>query len=241
MSFFSRKKRSSSSHAPSAPSLPESYDQRGQTYSTSHQSNYSQQQQQPYYGQGNGGVSSYGYSGFPPGTSPDIIRSFEMVDRDRSGFIDENELQQAISSGYQRFNIRTVRLLMFLFKYPNDSLRCGPKEFAALWSCLGQWRGIFERYDKDRSGKIDLFELRDALYSLGFAIPSSVLQVLISKYDDGSGRRVELNFDSFVECGMMLKGLTEKFKEKDRRHTGTTAFNYDEFMSTIIPFLVSYD
>ena len=60
-------------------------------------------------------------------------------------------------------------------------------------------QGIFERYDKDRSGKIDLFELRDALYSLGFAIPSSVLQVLIAKYDDGSGRRIELNFDSFVE------------------------------------------
>ena len=125
MSFFSRKPRSSSSHAPSSPSLPESYDQRGQTGSTSHQSNYSQQQQQPYFGQGSGGVSSYGYSGFPPGTSPDVIRSFEMVDRDRSGFIDENELQQAISSGYQRFNIRTVRLLMFLFKNPNDSLRCG--------------------------------------------------------------------------------------------------------------------
>lgn len=164
-----------------------------------------------------------------------------MVDRDRSGFIDENELQQAISSGYQRFSIRTIRLLMFLFKNPHDPLRFGPKEFAALWGCLGQWRGIFERYDKDRSGKIDLFELRDALYSLGFAIPSSVLQVLISKYDDGSGRRIELNFDSFVECGMILKGLTEKFKEKDKRHTGTTTFNYDEFMSMVIPFLVSYD
>lgn len=42
-------------------------------------------------------------------------------------------------------------------------------------------------------------ELRDALYSLGYAIPPSVLQVLISKYDNGSGRKVELNFDSFVE------------------------------------------
>jgi calcium-binding protein CML len=48
-----------------------------------------------------------------------------MVDRDRSGFIDENELQQAISSGYQRFSIRTIRLLMFLFKNPHDSLRLG--------------------------------------------------------------------------------------------------------------------
>lgn len=42
-------------------------------------------------------------------------------------------------------------------------------------------------------------ELRDALFSLGYAIPPSVLQVIISKYDNGSGRRVELNFDSFVE------------------------------------------
>lgn len=164
-----------------------------------------------------------------------------MVDRDRSGFIDDKELREALSSGYHRFHIRTVRLLIFLFKNPRDSLRIGPKEFAALWTCLGQWRGIFERYDRDRSGKIDLFELRDALYGLGFAIPSSVLQVLISKYDDGSGRKIELDFDSFVECGMIVKGLTEKFKEKDSRYTGRATFNYDEFMSLVIPFLVSYD
>jgi calcium-binding protein CML len=60
-------------------------------------------------------------------------------------------------------------------------------------------QGIYERYDRDRSGKIDLLELRDALYGIGLATLSSVLQVLISKYDDGSGRKIELNFDSFVE------------------------------------------
>ena len=60
-------------------------------------------------------------------------------------------------------------------------------------------QAIFERFDRDRSGKIDSMELKDALYSLGYAVPPSVLQVLISKYDDRSGRRVELNFDSFVE------------------------------------------
>ena len=43
-----------------------------------------------------------------------------MVDRDRSGYIDENELQQALSSGYQRFSLRTIRLLMFLFKNPSS-------------------------------------------------------------------------------------------------------------------------
>lgn len=164
-----------------------------------------------------------------------------MVDRDRSGFIDENELQQALTATYHRFCLRTIRLLMFLFKNPNDPLRIGPKEFAALWSCLGQWQGIFQRYDRDRSGKIDLFELRDALYGTGYAIPASVLQLLVSKYDDGSGRRVELNFDSFVECGMIVKGLTDRFKEKDRQYTGSATLSYDTFMSMVIPFLVSYN
>ncbi|KAB2015217.1 hypothetical protein ES319_D08G009500v1 [Gossypium barbadense] len=228
---------SSHSTAPSAPELPP------QSYDHHHQPPQQHQQHQSYYGQyptpspPPSSSSSYGPSGggFPAGTSPDVIRAFQMVDRDRSGFIDEYELQQALSSGYQRFNLRTIRLLMFLFKNPYDSLRIGPMEFAALWSCLGHWRAVFERFDRDRSGKIDLMELRDALYSLGYAIPPSVLQLLISKYDNG------LNFDSFVECGMIVKGLTEKFKEKDPGYTGSATLSYDSFMSLVIPFLVSYD
>jgi len=48
-----------------------------------------------------------------------------MVDRDRSGFIDERELQQALSSGFHHFNLRTIRLLMFLFKNPHQPLAVG--------------------------------------------------------------------------------------------------------------------
>ncbi|KAK8628984.1 hypothetical protein V6N13_077843 [Hibiscus sabdariffa] len=178
--------------------------------------------------------------GFPAGTEPGVVRAFQMVDRDRSGFIDEHELQQALSSGYKRFNLRTIRLLMFLFKIPYDSLRIGPAEFAALWSCLAHWRAIFERFDRGGSGKIDSMELRDALYSLGYAVPPSVFQVLISKYDNGRGK-AELDFDSFVECGMIVKGLTNKFKEKDKGYTGSARLSYYSFLCMIIPFLVSYD
>ncbi|KZV52582.1 hypothetical protein F511_30970 [Dorcoceras hygrometricum] len=202
------------------------------------------------------------YSSFPPGTHPDVVRSFQMVDRNQNGYIEEVELQQALSWNYQKFSLRTLRLLIFLFRDRRESSYRivsldvyilflvafefivfrgkGPKEFAELWNCLGQWRAMFERFDRDRSGKIDAMELRDALYSLGFALPPSVLQVLISRYDDGSGRRrVELNFDSFVESGMIVKGLTEKFKEKDPGYTGSAMLTYDTFMSMLIPFLVS--
>ncbi|XP_075520020.1 putative calcium-binding protein CML48 [Primulina tabacum] len=181
------------------------------------------------------------YSSFPPGTHPDVVRSFQMVDRNQNGYIEEMELQQALAWNYQKFSLRTLRLLIFLFRNPRESsFRIGPKEFAEVWSCLGQWRAIFARFDRDRSGKIDAIELRDALYSLGFALPPSVLQLLISRYDDDSGRRrVELNFDSFVESGMIVKGLTEKFKEKDPGYTGSAKLTYDTFMSMLIPFLVS--
>ncbi|CAJ2660191.1 unnamed protein product [Trifolium pratense] len=254
MSSYGRyNSHSSQSYAPSAPELPpppSNYTPPNNTsppssnYNHPHAYSYGQQVSSSGYGYPppSSSVSSSGYSNFPPGTNPDVIRSFQMVDRDRSGFIDDRELQQALSSSFHSFNLRTIRLLMFLFKHPHESLRIGPKEFSELWSCLGHWRGIFERYDKDRSGKIDPLELRDALYGIGYAVPASVLQLLLSKYNDGSNyRRVELGFDSFVECGMIIKGLTDKFKDKDKRYSGSATLSYDDFMSMVIPFLVSYD
>lgn len=254
-----------SSHSHASPALPENHkpedklstpkpNEQMHTPSSSSFTNpqphlaYSQSlhQQHPLQHQSSYG---YGYSAppptptfggyFPPGTHPEVIRSFQLVDKDRSGFIDDKELQEALSFSYQKFSLRTVQLLIYLFTNPiQPSLQMGPIEFAALWKCLGEWRAIFERFDRDRSGKIDTMELRDALYSIGYAVPPSVLQVLISKYEDGSNRTGGLNFDSFVECGMIIKGLTEKFKAKDPRYTGSATLNYETFLSMVIPFIV---
>ncbi|XP_057534081.1 calcium-binding protein CBP isoform X2 [Amaranthus tricolor] len=200
------------SYNPSAPPMPPSSSS-SNTNSYNHynhnQTNYTcPPSSQSYHVSHQSYSSNYGhsYNPFPPGTDPEIIRSFQMVDRDNSGFIDD----------------------------------C-PGEFAALWSCLGQWRAIFERFDRDRSGKIEVDELRDALYSLGYAVPPSVLQLLISRYDNTIGRKAQLNFDNFVECGMVVKGLTEKFKEKDSRYSGSATITYEDFMSMVLPYLVTYN
>ncbi|KAL5230837.1 hypothetical protein ABZP36_029613 [Zizania latifolia] len=194
----------------------------------------------PHMGMGMGMGMGPGFVVFPPGTHPDIERAFRAVDRDGSGSIDERELQDALSSAYHRFSIRTVRLLMFLFNNPasHSPSRMGPAEFVSLWNCLGQWRGIFDRYDRDRSGKIDSDELREALRSLGYAVPPPVIEVLIANYNNGMSRCGALDFDNFVECGMIVKGLTEKFKEKDTRYTGSATLSYDGFLSMVIPFIV---
>lgn len=58
-------------------------------------------------------------SNFPPGTDPNVISTFQMADRDGSGFIDDLELQKALTTYRETFSLRTVHLLMYLFTNTN--------------------------------------------------------------------------------------------------------------------------
>ncbi|GAB4843890.1 hypothetical protein Ancab_013854 [Ancistrocladus abbreviatus] len=177
-------------------------------------------------------------STFPPGTDPNIIACFQAADQDGSGLIDDKELQRALSSYNQSFSLRTVHLLMYLFTNTN-SRKIGPKEFTSVFYSLQNWRAIFERFDKDRSGKIDASELREALLSLGFAVSPVVLDLLISKFDKTGGKSKAIEYDNFIECCLTVKGLTEKFKAKDTTYSGSATFTYEDFMLTVLPFVIA--
>lgn len=74
----------------------------------------------PYGGQQQSPFSSLLPSVFPPGTDPNVVACFQLADKDRSGFIDDKELQEALSGYNQRFSLRTVHLLMYLFTNSNS-------------------------------------------------------------------------------------------------------------------------
>ncbi|TVU03755.1 hypothetical protein EJB05_50692, partial [Eragrostis curvula] len=114
-----------------------------------------------------------------------------------------------------------------------------PKEFTDVFYSLQNWRSIFERFDRDRSGKIDASELRDALLSLGYAVSPTVLDLLVSKFDKTGGKSRAVEYDNFIECCLTVKGLTEKFKEKDTAFSGSATFTYEAFMLTVLPFLIA--
>ncbi|KAF6152946.1 hypothetical protein GIB67_039653 [Kingdonia uniflora] len=128
---------------------------------------------------------------------------------------------------------------MFLSFSFNCKTTTGPKEFIAVFYSLQSWRAIFERFDRDRSGKIDATELREALMSLGFSVSPVVLDLLVSKFDKTGGRNKAIEYDNFIECCLTVKGLTEKFKEKDTSYMGSATFTYEAFMLTVLPFLVA--
>ncbi|GJN07048.1 hypothetical protein PR202_ga24838 [Eleusine coracana subsp. coracana] len=177
-------------------------------------------------------------SAFPPGTDPNVVACFQAADRDGSGMIDDKELQAALSGYNQSFSLRTVHLLMYLFTNTNVR-RIGPKEFIDVFYSLQNWRSIFERFDRDRSGKIDASELRDALLSLGYSVSPTVLDLLVSKFDKTGGKSRAIEYDNFIECCLTVKGLTEKFKEKDTAFSGSATFTYEAFMLTVLPFLIA--
>nr|GEU39216.1 probable calcium-binding protein CML49 [Tanacetum cinerariifolium] len=169
------------------------------------------QPQQPAF------TSPYGYgtSTFPPGTDSNVIAS--------------------LSSYNQSFSIRTVRLLMHHFTNTNTR-KIGPKEFTQVFYSLQNWRANFEKFDRDRSGQIDTWELREALMSLGFTVSPIVLDLLVSKFDKTGGYTKAIEYDNFIECCLIVKGLTEKFKEKDTMYSGNATFTYEAFMLTVLPF-----
>ncbi|KAG0615580.1 hypothetical protein M758_5G053000 [Ceratodon purpureus] len=209
---------------------------------------YGQHQQQQQQGYGATGypppASSYGApptssSMFPPNTDRAIIQIFQQADVDRSGTIDANELGRLLSEGRVAFSPRTVRLMLHLFAdNPSDPTRIGPTGFVNLWRELGVWHEKFMEYDRDRSGTIDVRELQQVLLSFHFAIPPSVLEMLVRKYDI-SGYARGIGYGQFIECGFIVKGLTEKFRDQDRARNGSATFDYTSFMLMVIPFIAA--
>ncbi|XP_076906096.1 calcium-binding protein CBP-like [Bidens hawaiensis] len=75
--------------------------------------------------------------------------------------------------------------------------------------------------------------------TLGFAVSPVVLGLLVSKFDKSGGKNKAIEYDNFIECFLTVKGLTDKFKEKDTAYSWNATFTYEVFMLTVLPFLIA--
>lgn len=189
---------------------------------------------QPGYGapQPGYGPPAGGFGGPPSGIDPQIYQWFLTVDQDKSGHITAHELQQALVNGnWSHFNPETCRLMISMFDKDNSGT-IQLHEFQALWNYIQQWKSVFERFDNNRSGSIEAQELTGAFAQMGYNVSPQFAAIVIGKFDI-YGRR-SLTLDNFIQSCVMLKSLTDSFKQRDPQMQGNIRMNYEDFMTTAI-------
>nr|XP_044635486.1 programmed cell death protein 6 isoform X3 [Equus asinus] len=125
------------------------------------------------------------------------------VDKDRSGVISDNELQQALSNGtWTPFNPVTVRSIISMFDRENKA-GVNFSEFTGVWKYITDWQNVFRTYDRDNSGMIDKNELKQALSGFGYRLSDQFHDILIRKFDrQGRG---QIAFDDFIQGCIVLQ------------------------------------
>ena len=105
-------------------------------------------------------------------------------------------------------------------------------EFQQLWQYINQWKVVFDRYDKDRSGNIDANELCTAYKEMGFRVSMSFCQLVVIRFDRLAKK--SLKFDDFIQSCVMLRSLTDAFRTRDTNINGIIQVSYEDFMTMAI-------
>ncbi|XP_044254426.1 programmed cell death protein 6 isoform X2 [Tribolium madens] len=160
---------------------------------------------------------------------------FQRVDRDRSGYINAEELQAALSNGtWSPFNPETVRLMIGMFDRGNRG-QVSFEDFGALWKYVTDWQNCFRSFDRDNSGNIDRNELKTALTTFGYRLSDGLVSTLVRKFDrHGNGT---ILFDDFIQLCIILYTLTAAFRQHDTDQDGVITIHYEQFLS-MATFLV---
>ncbi|GAA5899497.1 Pef1p [Sporobolomyces salmoneus] len=194
--------------------------------------------------------SQGGYQGHAQSSEPPLRAWFDAVDLDRSGFITQIELKQALVNGdWQPFDDQTVSMLMRLFDV-DGSGTIGFGEFQGLWNYIKEWQNVFRQFDRDRSGTIEPAELANALSTFGYNLSPQLINLLQRKFNpptavhkpaQGYGNYARppanpqgITFDRFVRCCVTVRQLSESFKGVDTDRDGWVNISYETFMTLVL-------
>ncbi|NXC16923.1 PDCD6 protein, partial [Corythaeola cristata] len=145
---------------------------------------------------------------------------FQRVDKDRSGIISDNELQQALSNGtWTPFNPATVRSILGMFDRENKG-GVNFNEFTGVWKYISDWQSVFRTYDRDNSGMIDKNELKQALTGFGNSF-GNTWQSELSRFT-----KMYVFFPPFQR-------LTDVFRRYDTDQDGWIQVSYEQYLSMV--------
>lgn len=105
--------------------------------------------------------------------------------------------------------------------------KLGFDEFQTLWKDLFRWKTTFKKFDIDKSGNLNSYELRSALNHSGFKLSNTTFQALVMRYSNKAGF---IAFGDFVLCAIRLKSMLASFKNHETKNSGISGFHLDDFI-----------
>ncbi|GFO35615.1 calpain-a [Plakobranchus ocellatus] len=148
--------------------------------------------------------------------------------------IDAYELQTVLNMvftqdfSFKGFGLDTSRSMVAM--HDGDmSGKLGYDEFKELLEDLRKWKGVFKKYDQDKSGNLSSMELRLALNSVGFSISNQTFKSLVMRYSNKKG---QIEFEDFIVCATRLKTMLTSFKGHDPQGTKFAPYDIDSFIQT---------
>jgi len=91
---------------------------------------------------------------------------------------------------------------------------------------------LFDRFDVDRSGSINLKEYNTAIISFGYRLSDAFIEVMFKAYDKRN--EGQLSFDLFVQSCISLKRMTDVFKRYDDDRDGFITLSFESFLTEIL-------
>ncbi|XP_059481918.1 calpain-B isoform X3 [Neocloeon triangulifer] len=131
---------------------------------------------------------------------------------------------------FEGFSKETCRSMVAMMDVDRSG-KLGLEEFKILWMDVRNWRSVFKLYDKERTGSLSAFELRQVLNSAGYRLNNHILNILMHRYGTKEGR---ISFDDFIACAVRLRSMIDMFKERDPDNTNTAAFTLEEWVEKTV-------
>jgi len=150
------------------------------------------------------------------------IDAFELLEIMTKAFKEE--------LGGREFSLESCRSLISVVD-EDESGKMGFQEFKELWITIRKWKAIFNNYDKDKSGDMNLYELREALQAAGFKLSNRVLKAVAMRFNNKKGR---ISFDDFLQILARLRTLFNSFNNH-RSGGRQAAFSLDQYLRSSLP------
>ncbi|OQV12212.1 putative Iron-sulfur cluster assembly 2-like protein, mitochondrial [Hypsibius exemplaris] len=142
---------------------------------------------------------------------------FTAVDENDDGFITKPELQQALlNDNWSTFSMDTIDMILKMFDKDFNN-RIDFDEFSKIKTYVTQWKTVFDRYDTDRSGSIDVREIRQAFAGMGHAVSLEFCEKLCRRFCQKTPGK--MNLDAFIYVCATVSSMYRDYRRSSRNRS----------------------